>query len=202
MPITDAPDGTLWVQEVIVDVDVPAPPTEEDNELLTSIDTRIAALVTLLTLVAGWDFDTLQTDVAAVKPDIATIAAWAFDTLQSDIASLEDYLVPATQEASGAAGRYSGTDTSYQTVASWTVETGKTGELKEITLLSDDYDHTEFKITVGGIVFANDWQVQAAVPLIFEDLRLAAGSIVKVEAQSTDGTAIVVDAVITGKEIT
>jgi hypothetical protein len=202
MPISDAPDGTLWVQQVTVDVDVPAPPTVENDEILSSIDTRIAALVTLLTFVAGWDFDTLQTDVAAVKPDIATIAAWAFDTLQSDIASLKDYIVPATQEAAGATGRYSGSDTTYQTVASWTVESGKTGELKEITLLSDDYDHTEFKVTVGSITFANNWQVQAAMPLIFEDLRLAAGTEVKVEAQSTDGTSIVVDAVIVGKETT
>lgn len=180
MAITDAPDGTLWVQQVSVTVDVPVPSTPPTLDVLEDIK------------------DVLDVIQAA----IAVIEAWAFDTLQTDVASMEDYLVPATQEAAGAVGRYSGTATTYQTVASWTVETGKVGELKEITLLSDDYDHTHFKVTVGSIVFANNWLVQAAMPLIFEDLRLAAGSVVKVETKSTDGTAIVVDTVIVGKEIT
>lgn len=108
---------------------------------------------------------------------------------------------PANEVAAGKVGRYSGSDTDYQTVASWTVATGKVGELKEITVLSDDYDHTYLQITVGDIVFATDWIAQGTMPLIFEDLKLAAGKIVKVEAKSTDGTAIVVDACITAKEI-
>lgn len=180
MAITDAPDGTLWVQQVSVSVDVPEPSTPPTYDEIEDILTAVEAMQTLLT----------------------SIAAWSFDALQTDVASIEDYLVPATQEAAGATGRYSGSDTTYQTVASWTVETGKIGELKEITLLSDEYDYTQFKVTVGSIVFANNWQVQAAMPLIFEDLRLPAGSVVKVEAKSTDGTAIVVDAIIVGKEIT
>lgn len=108
---------------------------------------------------------------------------------------------PANEVAAGAAGRYSGSDTSYQEVASWTVSTGKVGELKEITILSNEYDYTHFQITIGSTVYKTDWLVQAAMPLIFEDLKLAAGTEVKVECKSTDGEAIVVDAVIVGKEI-
>lgn len=108
---------------------------------------------------------------------------------------------PAKEAAAGDVGRYAGTDTTYQEVASWTVATGKVGELKEITVLSDDYDHTALKITVGAVTFATDWTAQGSMPLIFEDLKLAAGAEVKVEAKSTDGTSITVDAVITGKEI-
>lgn len=131
----DAPDGTLWVQQVNVVIDTPVPPE------------------------------------------------------------------PANEVAAGDVGRYSGADTDYQTVASWTVAAGKVGELKEITVLSDDYDHTYLQITVGGVVFATDWIAQGTMPLIFEDLKLAAAAVVTVEAKSTDGTAIVVDAVITAKEI-
>jgi hypothetical protein len=108
---------------------------------------------------------------------------------------------PATENAAGGAGRYTGTATSYQTVVSWTVSIDKLGELKEITILTSSYAKTYFKVTVGDVVFATDWIVQAAMPLIFEDLKLAAGKVVKVEAKSTDGTSITVDAVIVGKEI-
>lgn len=108
---------------------------------------------------------------------------------------------PAKENAAGGVGRYTGTDTDYQTVVSWTVATDKLGELKEITILSSSYAKTNLQVTVGDIVFATDWIVQAAMPLIFEDLKLAAGKVVKVEAKSTDGTSIIVDAVITAKEI-
>lgn len=108
---------------------------------------------------------------------------------------------PAKENAAGGVGRYTGTDTDYQEVAAWTVAAGKVGELKEITVLTSDYDKTALQITVGDITFATDWIAQGAMPLIFEDLKLAAGKVVKVEAKSTDGTSITVDAVITAKEI-
>ena len=108
---------------------------------------------------------------------------------------------PATENAAGGPGRYTGTSTSYQTVVSWTVAAAKLGELKEITILSSIYAKTVVKVTIGSVTWATDWTVQAAMPLIFEDLKLAAGSVVKVEVKSSDGTSIIVDAVITAKEI-
>ena len=108
---------------------------------------------------------------------------------------------PANEAAAGGVGRYAGTDIDYQEVVSWTVTTDKVGELKEITFLSDNYAKTNLQITVGDIVFATDWIVQGTIPLIFEDLKLAAGAVVKVECKSTDGTSITVDAVITAKEL-
>jgi hypothetical protein len=81
------------------------------------------------------------------------------------------------------------------------VAAAKLGELKEITILSSSYSKTVLQVTVGSVVFATNWTVQAAMPLIFEDLKLAAGQIVKVEVKSSDGTSIIVDAVITAKEI-
>lgn len=108
---------------------------------------------------------------------------------------------PADEQAAGAVGRYSGTDTTYQEVAKWTIATSKVGELKHITVLSDTYTKTHFQITVGAVVYATDWIMLSSIPLVFEDLRLAAATEVTVEAKSTDGTAIVVDASIVGKEI-
>lgn len=108
---------------------------------------------------------------------------------------------PANEAAAGDAGNYSGTDQTYQTVATWTVSTDKIGELKEILIISDDYAHTLARITIGGTVWETDWSPTSAMPIIFEDLKLAESTVVLVEAKSSDGTAIDVDALIVGKEI-
>ena len=108
---------------------------------------------------------------------------------------------PAVERAAGGKGRYSGTDTDYQTVVAWTVATGKVGDLKEILIISSNYAKTSLQITVGAITWATAWLTQAAMPIIFEDLKLAAASVVTVSAKSTDGTSITVDAIITAKEV-
>ena len=112
-------------------------------------------------------------------------------------------IVPAetTEVAAGDVGRHNGTDQTYQEVAKWTISTDKIGELKEIVLLSDNYEKTYWKVTIGSVTFAEDWIVMAAIPLVFADLKLAAAAVVKVEAKSTDGTEITVDVEICGKEI-
>lgn len=107
----------------------------------------------------------------------------------------------ATEWAAGGARKLSPLTGTYQVVKSWTVTPGKVGELKEILILSDDYAHTEVKITVGAVTWCGEWTPTASMPVIFEDLKLAGGTVVKVEARSTDGTAIEVDAIIVGKEI-
>jgi hypothetical protein len=106
-----------------------------------------------------------------------------------------------TEVAAGAIGRYSGAAVVYQTLASWTVAAGKTGELKEILILSDTYTITEIQITIDGVVYKTAWIMLAAMPLIFEDLKLDSGAVVLVEVLSTTGAAIVVDCAIIGKEI-
>lgn len=112
-------------------------------------------------------------------------------------------IVPTTaqQVAAGGVGRYSGTDQTYQEVVKWTVAAEKVGDLKEILILSDTYAKTHIKIEVGTVTWAEDWIVLSSMPVIFEDLLLAAAIEVIVSAKSTDGTAIVVDAIIVSKEM-
>ncbi len=107
----------------------------------------------------------------------------------------------ATERAAGAIGRYSGAAATYQTVASWTVAMGKVGELKEIILVSDNYPVTKFQVTVGAVQYCTEVITRVATPLVFGDLKLAAGTVVKVEALSTDASTINVDGIITAKEI-
>lgn len=97
--------------------------------------------------------------------------------------------------------RLSTSSTSYGTVASWTISTGKVGILGFVEMESDAYAKTMFKLTIGGTAMFTDLQIAASLSLEFPDLRLAAASQVLLEAKSTDGTSINVDGDIIGKEI-
>ena len=108
---------------------------------------------------------------------------------------------PQVERAAGGVGRTTTTSTSYQTVVTWTVATGYVGELKEILILSSDFTKSLFQITVGAVTWATDWVKKSSMPIIFEDLRLAAATVVKVECKSSDGTSITVDAIIVAKEV-
>jgi hypothetical protein len=108
---------------------------------------------------------------------------------------------PQVERSAGGVGTYTGTSTNYQSVASWTVAAGKIGELKEILIITDNYPKTKVQITVGVVTWCTDWSPTSAMPIIFEDLRLAEATVVTVEAKSSDGTSIVVNAIITGKEV-
>lgn len=108
---------------------------------------------------------------------------------------------PADEAAAGGIGRHSGTEQTYQEVIAWTVSTGKIGELKELILISNDFAHTHFRVTIGSVTYCEDTIVRNVIPLVFADLRLAAAGEVKIECKSTDGTSITVDGVIVGKEV-
>ena len=99
------------------------------------------------------------------------------------------------------AGRLSTASSTYATVISWTISAGVEGDLREIALIADILASTEWRITIAGTQRINDQVFQAAVSLPFLSNRLAAASVVLIEARSPDNvTAIVADATITGVE--
>lgn len=111
---------------------------------------------------------------------------------------------PTKECAAGGVGNYSGHSDEWQEVVSWTVDDDKVGELKEILIITDDYDATICKVTVGSVIWAPEvksWSPTSAMPIIFEDLKLAEKTIVKVEVKSDGATDIDVDAIIVAKEI-
>lgn len=90
----------------------------------------------------------------------------------------------------------------YQTVVSYTVASAaQGGYLREVGFVTSDPVRTQFRLTIGGVVqffdefFLTSW----AIPFP-DDSRLAADAVVLLEAQSTDGTQITVDGVISGHE--
>lgn len=98
--------------------------------------------------------------------------------------------------------RYSGTDTDYKAVVTWTCTKGKRGELKEVSMVSDNYTKTRFKLVIGGTTEFEDKTIQAPLSLPFPDNRgVPSEQSVILYAKSSDGTSIKVDGSLTGKEV-
>ncbi|MBA7661736.1 hypothetical protein ES703_69756 [subsurface metagenome] len=96
--------------------------------------------------------------------------------------------------------RYSGVLAAWQKVVEWKVTHGSRGELKEISLICDDYTPLKVRIIVAGLE-RTEKQLQSALTLPYQDLKLISGQVVAVYCKSEGVTTINFDACIVGKEI-
>lgn len=108
---------------------------------------------------------------------------------------------PGTEYPAGANDHVTTTSTSYQTVASWTVTSTRTGKLVDISMLSTNYSKTKWQLTIGGVVQFTGLVIDGALTKTYNDLSLAGGAVVLLEAASSDGSSITADGSITGKEV-
>ena len=108
---------------------------------------------------------------------------------------------PGSEVAVTEVDRYSGGATEYQPLVSWTVSAGKTGYLSQVSMLSDTYANTHFRLTIAGSEKFADLLLQAPLTLTYPDLRLDAGATILLEVKSTDATTITADGEIAGKEV-
>lgn len=93
------------------------------------------------------------------------------------------------------------TATTYATVASWTVTTGRSGKLLEISADSTDFAKTNWQLTINGVVQFTAFSPRVTFSLPFQGMNnLPAGAIVLLEAASTDGTSITARGLITASE--
>jgi len=97
--------------------------------------------------------------------------------------------------------RYTGTDQTYKEIVKWRVQERTEGELKEVSIVSNNYDKTYFKLIIGGITFFTDKKIQAPLTLPFPETKLRPAQEVILQCKSVDGTSIVVDASITAREL-
>lgn len=97
-------------------------------------------------------------------------------------------------------GAYAGAAITYQELAIWTVNTGKTGILKEIAFTRDAGGKALFKITVNDTEIITDFNPVTNFDAVFSPNEMDAGSVTKIEVKSSDGTAINVNGIITGDE--
>lgn len=95
-------------------------------------------------------------------------------------------------------GYYSGTDTTYQTLASWTIAAGNYGYLREISFTADSL--ARYQLTIGGVQLFTDLQLISPLSLPFPPNKYTAGTVILLEVKSAGG-AIEVNGFITGKEV-
>lgn len=108
---------------------------------------------------------------------------------------------PGLETAITRLNRLTTSSTEYQTVVTWTVTAEKIGILHNIEFMSDDYDHTQFQLTIAGVVQFTNATIGNSLSLGYPDVRIAGEAVIILEAKSTDTTEVIVDADITGKEI-
>lgn len=96
--------------------------------------------------------------------------------------------------------RYSGGDTDWQELVRWDIPELHTGDLHEISLLTDNDAKTRYRIVIGNVDqnIPTDRQTSTPMNLPWRRTILPGGTSVYVEVVSTDGTPINVDGIITG----
>ena len=96
--------------------------------------------------------------------------------------------------------RYSGGDQDWVEFVRWDIPTGRTGDLHEIALLSDNDAKTRYRIVIGNIDqdIPTDRQTTTPMTLTWRRTILPGGTSVYIEVVSPDGTTINVDGIITG----
>ena len=114
--------------------------------------------------------------------------------------NLQMVSTPVAETPVGIVNRYSGADTSYQVLCTWTVSALKTGQLVEVSMVVDVFASALWKLDIGTVSVMLDDAIQTALTLPFANLSLAEGTVITLSVKST-GAAIVADGSITGKEI-
>lgn len=136
---------------------------------------------------------------------------WAPVTDRLDLvsSSWKDYLSRIRGMPVARVGRYTGTATTMQTVASWHVGIlwkKKYGTLRELSMISNNFPNTRFRLRIElgepleeKVYIFDEIEMQAVLTLPFPENRLPYGTWVYLDARSV-GPAITVDGSITGVE--
>lgn len=90
--------------------------------------------------------------------------------------------------------------TSYQDLASWTVEAGKTGLLTEISMACSNYTKGRFRLMFGDKEQWKDIQLPAGLTMPYLNSPVRGGRTILVQGKSSDGTALNMWGHIAGEE--
>lgn len=96
---------------------------------------------------------------------------------------------------------FTGSSSSYQTLASWTVTTNKRGILTEVAFTRDTSGVAQYKLTIAGETQFEDFAPERDVALPLHGVRLEEGQVVLLQVKSDGATSITVNGSITGGEI-
>jgi len=96
--------------------------------------------------------------------------------------------------------RFSGTDQDWVELVRWDIPIGFTGDLREISLVSSNDEKTRYRVFLANVDqnIPTDRQTTTPQSWPWDRTILPGGTSVWIEVRSTDGTAITVDATLTG----
>jgi len=96
--------------------------------------------------------------------------------------------------------RFSGTDQDWVELVRWDIPIGYTGDLHEISLLSNNDAKTRYRIFIVNVDqhIPTDRQTQTPQTFKWDRSVLPGGYSIWIEVRSTDGTSITVDGILTG----
>lgn len=97
-------------------------------------------------------------------------------------------------------GSLTATATTYATVATWTVGSNRSGNLREVSLDTDNFAKTNWQLTIGGVQQFTAQVFRSPLTLPFPENLLPAAAVVLLEAASTDGTSVTAKGSISGGE--
>ena len=80
--------------------------------------------------------------------------------------------------------------TTYVTMLTWNVVSGVNASLREISLDSDNFPKTKFRVTIGGITYFGDVILRSALTIPFPKNNMPPGTVVNLDVASTDGTSV------------
>lgn len=89
---------------------------------------------------------------------------------------------------------------SYQTLASWTVASGRIGILSKVEMAAENYTNARFRLNINGKEKWTDKRLPDSLTLSFPELTIAGGHSVTIEGKSTSGS-FDMWGDITGKEV-
>ena len=89
----------------------------------------------------------------------------------------------------------------YADVVTWTVSLLNTGDLHEISMVSDILSATQFRLEINAVQQWTDRVLQSSLSIPWRTNRLSAGTVVRLQARSPDNsTTVIVDGSISGTE--
>jgi len=96
--------------------------------------------------------------------------------------------------------RYGGNSEEWKELVRWDIPEGYTGDLHEISLLSNLDSKTRYRLVIGNIdqYFPTDRATNTPLEMPWRHTVIPGGTSVWAEVRTTDGTAIIVDGMITG----
>lgn len=184
--LTEAVEGlTAAITKAPPEVAPPAAPPAPPRFVVAPAPAELLPLTTRLDSI-GLRLDAIGADLGALQ---ASLGEYRRRDLQGKPVAVVD--------------TYSGSDTTYKTVALWRVgdQWGKDKAfIKEISMATSEYDKTHFRLSVEGKVLFKDRKLERPLTLSFPPHEIPRGERIILACKSTDGSNIKVDGSITGKE--